>query len=225
MRLLNHLRVNRAAIAKLVPAEQREIIKLDGWAQVIGDTPIWKKTYGFAQSSGWIDKQVLRIDRRSLSRVAANNDDPEICFLLYMLWGYVAGSGRGYLAVAKMLQDNELTDLLLAGREHVKSLAYRDAFKTYQRIDRLGMSFLTKVIYFESRDRHLAAYCPIFDNRVARKLVKSAIDLDDGWLCDAILCQRGEAWKSYETYCNELRRLAGHLSVELDQLEYWLFIE
>jgi hypothetical protein len=65
---------------------------------------------------------------------------------------------------------------------------------------------------------------PIFDNRVAEKLLSLAIDPVDNWLSSSLSVGRGNDWESYESYFLNLKRLARHLQVNLDQLEYWLFL-
>jgi hypothetical protein len=144
--------------------------------------------------------------------------------MLDMLWGYGSGKGRGRDAVFRMIKDPNLAQRLQSGRANVAAGKCQSAYNDYQAINGLGMSFITKVLYFESRAAYPTDYLPIFDNRVADKLFRLAIDPVDDWLRDSLTCARGNDWASYETYFMNLKQLAIHLGVDLEQLEYWLFL-
>ena len=226
MPLLQTLQLSQRSIAATRPLAQTITVGLAGWKTKIGHSPIWTQTLNHAQAAGWIKGSSMTLDRQRLIDAVRQGVSVEVCFLLDMLWGYGTGKGRGRAAVLKMLQDPGLIPNLTAGRTEVAAGNDQAAFAAYISIAGMGMSFVTKLLYFESRAIHPASYLPIFDDRVAQKLFRLALDPADTWLCAALLHGRGGDWASYDTYVRSVRHLAQQLSppVDLEQLEYWLFL-
>lgn len=226
MALFRSLQSNRAAIAAVQPLGQTVPVVTGGWSSKIGHLPVWQAVQNYAQNQDLIQGTTLSLARQHLIDAAASGVAEDVCFLLDMLWGYGSGRGRGRAAVLKMLQDPGLSQHLVNGRSHVAAGRFQDAFDDYQAIDGLGMSFVSKVLYFESRAADPTSYLPIFDNRVAQKLLRLSLAPSDRWLCSAITCGRGQKWSEYDSYTRKLRQLSRSLrpSVDLEQLEYWLFL-
>lgn len=225
MPLLPELQKHAVAIDGTTPLSQTVRLELAGWKSKVGNTEIWQDTIAYAMSLGWIQQSKMALSRTMLINVAAQNISPEISFLLDLLWGYGTGKGRAHSAVCKMLQDPQIGWHLAKGRSAVAAGDYRQAFEAYNSIQGMGMSFVSKVMYFESRAARSHDYVPIFDDRVARKLFQLAIDPSDVWLCEALLHGRGGNWAAYDAYIQNLKILARNLNpaVGLEQLEYWLF--
>ena len=92
-------------------------------------------------------------------------------FLLTMVWGF-ADNGYGTFRTNKYILDENNRDLIIDAFEAVKTNKIKLAFKSLKKIHGLGVSYISKILYFATRACAYEEYAPIFDIRVARSLIK-----------------------------------------------------
>lgn len=196
-------------------------VNLKRWREKLGGTEVWKKTDHFLNET---DRVFLR-RQDLLGLVSGEAAPPEVRFMLVMLWGYGSGKlvGRGTKNVASMLSTPNFDTILAATHAALTKRDYETAFGELERLKGLSASYLTKVLYFETKGRGQGRHLLIFDDRVARSLFRFSLPTADRWLIDAISVGRGASWQEYELFMTKFVELAGRLDVPAENLEYWMF--
>lgn len=141
-------------------------------------------------------------------------------FLLTMIWGY-ANTGYGPFRTYKYFSNKANKILIEESLEAVRDNKICTAFSILSQIKGLGISYISKVLYFAGRARGITNYPLIFDIRVARSLVS----LSSNGVFDSILkVTPVDSPESYSTYNNMLHEWAKRIDVEAEQIEYFLFL-
>lgn len=226
-------------------AKEREIFAANPLEQlpIVHDVAGWKtQLAGTAeevlnQLLEYTDGQ-LSISRQTIFNAVEKGWEPRCRFLLQMLWGNSPHDGR---APSKVL--GYFNNPLIA-EEHnyagiTKDLAdgkIEEAFNALMKVKGLNTSFLTKVLYFETRTPH-NDYALIFDERVAAGVVK----LVSPWASSCVESsvprvyldpQAGDkantnrlrkAWIKYWSYVEGCHAIAKALNTQADHVEYFLF--
>jgi hypothetical protein len=137
-------------------------------------------------------------------------------FLLSMIWGF-AGAGygcfrtNGYLTYPEIIE--EAIDL-------IKSKEIEQAFKKLKSIPGLGISFISKILYFASKAANIPEYCLIFDIRVAQSLLKLYFPEELSQTLEVFPVSK---YVEYHKYCKFLHAFAQKNKVEADAVELFLF--
>jgi hypothetical protein len=150
---------------------------------------------------------------------AITNSERRDIFIYIMIWGY-ANSGYGAYRVTKMLEYNFLDKTLEEGFEHVKKNNIEKAFKCFSGIPGLGISFVSKILYFLTRNNE-KDYALIFDMQVCKAL----LCLTNPDFIKIMDVMPKNDWKSYEFYLQLMRKEAIKMDVEADFLECVLYEE
>jgi len=133
---------------------------------------------------------------RSLLRDAATSKRCPIKrrFLAYMVWGHGPDSNKAPSSVRRLMQQANLQKQLESAVKALEDRELNRAFHCLEDIKWLGVSYLTKVLYFEGAHLPWAGNVRplIFDNVVASALVTLAIETQDAWISEAVLVQRGD---------------------------------
>lgn len=143
-------------------------------------------------------------------------------FLLTMVWGF-ADTGYGnhrtniYLSndVNIKLMEESIQFIRKGDKEGIEK-----AFKTLKKIKGLGISYITKVLYFATKAKGIAEYSLIFDIRVAASLVKLTAPKE---IYSVVSIQPSSKYKDYKTFNNIMHATSKKFSISAEQLEMYLF--
>jgi hypothetical protein len=143
-------------------------------------------------------------------------------FLLTMVWGF-ADTGYGTHRTNKYIGDigninkiKEAIDFIqLNGQDNLKN-----AFKKLKDIKGLGVSYLTKILYFATKAKYADNYALIFDIRVAAALVKLTTPNE---IYAIVNVGPSSKFTDYQNFNSLIHKLAKDNQVEADQMEMYLF--
>lgn len=142
-------------------------------------------------------------------------------FLLTMIWGfYNAGYGphRTFNYLINPVNHKPIIDSFQA--IHMGDID--QAFLLLSKIQGLGVSFISKLLYFAGKASELRSYPLIFDIRVARALVILASGKE---LSKIVKVFPSDKLDNYKAYNQLLHSWARDLKVKADQIEYFLFMQ
>ena len=222
--MLTHLQPYRDDIAALTPLTQAISIQLHGWRDSLDGLQLWNEAEVELERLNLIENDAVSLSRQCLIDWVDRGLPISIRFLLEMLWGNGSENATAFEKVGAMLCHQSIDDILASAVESIDANDIKKAFSSLKKIPQLGVSFLTKALYFETRARRDNGYRLIFDNRVSKALVALAVADEDRWITESVVAQRGNTWKGYDQYCTRMQTLATDLNVDPEQLEYWLFL-
>ncbi|WP_416202349.1 hypothetical protein [Acinetobacter sp. ANC 4470] len=87
-------------------------------------------------------------------------------------------------------------------------------------IDGLNISYISKFLYFASRELAHDHYCLIFDIRVARALVRLTCPAE---IVDIVDIKPSDKFQDYQSYNSLMHTLAQKYAVDAEALEMYLF--
>jgi hypothetical protein len=145
--------------------------------------------------------------------------DVMIPFLLTMVWGF-ANTGYGTHRTNNYIANPENIKLIKQSLEAVKNNNLKTAFKTLKQIKGLGVSYLTKILYFASRGVGLKEYALIYDIRVASSLIQLTTPKE---LFQIVTVNPSSKYEDYASYNKLVHQLATKYKVEADVIELFLF--
>lgn len=143
-------------------------------------------------------------------------------FLLTMIWGF-ADTGYGthrtnnYLASADNLAKIKFA---IDNINNYNPESLEQAFKALKKINGLGVSYITKILYFATRAKGIDDYALIFDIRVASALVKLTAPSE---IHKIINISPSSKFKDYKLYNDFIHNIAHEISVDAEQIEMYLF--
>lgn len=137
-------------------------------------------------------------------------------YLLTMIWGY-ANSGYGNYRVNKHLEQHEQ---VAKGMAALKAGDMEAAYKELIAVKSLGISFISKLLYFGGRAKGIGQYPLIYDIRVAGALVKLTTPPS---LHDIFQVYPSDKWEHYQKYNATMHTLAANHKVEAEQIEHYLY--
>lgn len=139
--------------------------------------------------------------------------------LLTMIWGFADTGYGAHRTINYLAGDNE--DFFVKALTAVQERNLKDAFLSLKKIHGLGISYLSKILYFATRahwgenDR----YALIFDIRVARGLVKlTAPDLHG-----ILEVYPSSKFNDYQRYIDLIHQKAKENGLSAEALELFLF--
>ena len=140
-------------------------------------------------------------------------------FLMTMIWGF-ADTGYGTYRTNSYVTDAANLKLVKAGVDAVKINDLKSAFKHLKSIKGLGISYLSKVLYFATKGAGIKEYALIFDIRVARSLVQLSVP---AFMMNLVSIFPSNKFEDYQKYNDLLHKLAKQYKVEADAIELFLF--
>ena len=140
-------------------------------------------------------------------------------FLLTMVWGF-ANSGYGNFRTNNYLSSQENLDLIKTAIDEVKDNNIEQAFASLNKINGLGVSFISKVLYFASRAAKIEKYVLIFDIRVANSLVQLTTPNE---VFQIVNINPSNKYKDYKKYNDYIHSLASKYNIEAEAIEMFLF--
>ena len=149
----------------------------------------------------------------------AGRADALSAFLLTMIWGFEY-TGYGSYRTNKYLDSEENQQRIISALEAVQNNDIEKAFKELKKINGLGISYISKVLFFATKAKGLKEYCLIFDIRVARSLVMLTAP---GYVNDIVSVMPSDKWEDYQKYNAMIHNLAANYQVEAESIELFLF--
>lgn len=149
----------------------------------------------------------------------SNNGNYIKSFLLTMVWGF-ANSGYGNFRTNVYLSSEENLDQIKKAIDEVKDNNIEQAFNSLNEIDGLGVSFISKVLYFASRAAKIEKYALIFDIRVANSLVQLTTPKE---VFQIVNISPSNKYKDYKKYNDYIHSLALKYNLEAEAIEMFLF--
>lgn len=174
--------------------------------------------------SEFADREISRQDVIDAYKAYFASDDVGFmkAFLLTMVWGF-ADTGYGTYRTNKYLSDKENLKKIENALSHIRSgnhAVLKNAFNELTKIKGLGISYLTKILYFATRAVGQENYALIFDIRVATALVKFTAPKEIHQLITVLPSTK---FADYEAYNQLIHKLAKENEVSAEQLEMYLF--
>ena len=140
-------------------------------------------------------------------------------FLLTMIWGF-SDTGYGTYRTKKYIDNKDNLKLIKESLDAVKLKDIETAFATLKKIKGLGVSYISKVLYFASKAAKLEEYVLIFDIRVARSLININTHKD---IAELVNIYPSDKYEDYSKYNKLMRALAKKYKVDTDVIELFLF--
>lgn len=170
------------------------------------------------------DEEISRQDIISAYKAYFDNNDVGFvkAFLLTMIWGF-GDIGYGTYRTNKCLTLPENMDSVQKALKHISASeqgSLQKAFIELNKIKGLGMSYLTKVLYFSTRAAGNKNYALIFDIRVATALIKLTSPNE---IVQLVTIAPSSNFDTYIKYNQLIHKLAEHINVEAEQIEMYLF--
>jgi hypothetical protein len=166
------------------------------------------------------DKMVSRADViKSYNDYYTGSGDYLRAFLLTMIWGF-EDTGYGTFRTNSYITIPAHTERVRTALEAVGKNNIEKAFKELKRIKGLGISYLSKVLFFATKGKGLTDYCLVFDIRVARSLVMLTAP---AFVNDIVNVYPSDKWEDYQKYNDMIHNYAKQYNVEAEALELFLF--
>lgn len=170
--------------------------------------------------SDFQDTYVSRADViKAFNNYYSGNGDYMRAFLLTMIWGF-GKTGYGTYRTNSYLSNAENKRIIKDSIDAVKKNDLKFAFDNLTKIKGLGVSYITKVIYFATRGAGIQDYALIFDIRVAHSLVRLSASND---VYEIVTVSPTTKFEDYMKYNTLLHRLAKQYEVEAEAIELFLF--
>lgn len=228
-------------------ARQNEIVACDPALQpaMAHDVAVWRAALAVGTPARTVLETcielcggTLTLSRQTLLDAVAAGVDPQARFLMQMLWGYRPSDGRAKVRVRDYFASPIISDPQQYGQvaADLHSGHLQRAFCRLMEVQGLSTSFVTKVLYFETRHKH-APYALILDDRAATGLVK----ITSPWADDCVTVSAprpligattgarakrnalNETWTRYWKYVEGCHAIAAACQTEADHVEIFLF--
>lgn len=177
----------------------------------------WRNSF---DDEGLLEK-VAHLDGVAITRSMViekfREEDALLAFLYAMIWGFTETGYGAFRTNNYMVEANRLT--IFKGINAAKNGKYKEAFKTLYEIKGLGISYVSKILYFAGKATNSADYPLIFDNRVAHSLV--AIQSKE--IAELLSISPKVKWETYDSYNKMLHRWGNEYKIEADWIELFLF--
>jgi hypothetical protein len=200
-------------ISNLKPLlESKFIYNSAKWAKL---NPLYKKLI-----SDFEDKSICRADvMHAFKEYYSSQGDAMRAFMLKMVWGF-SDTGYGTHRTNAYISAPSNVALIKKAIDSVKQSDLKSAFNDLKKIKGLGVSYITKVLYFASRGAEQSNYALIFDIRVASALVQLTAPKE---IFQIVSINPSSKFIDYEKYNALIHKLARKYKVEAESLEMFLF--
>ncbi len=143
-------------------------------------------------------------------------------FLLTMVWGF-ADTGYGTHRTNNYISNADNRDKIKNAIDFINKNeedSLKNAFEKLKKIKGLGISYMTKILYFATRAKNADNYALIFDIRVAASLVKLTTPIE---IFEIVNVNPSQKFTNYQKFNSLIHKLAKDNQVDADQLEMYLF--
>jgi hypothetical protein len=188
-----------AKISKLNPLkDSRFVYDSARWSKL---TPRYKKLI-----SDFEDKSISRSDViKAYKEYYSNSGDNMRAFMLTMVWGF-ANTGYGTHRTNTYIAEPTNVVLIKKAIDAVKQNDFKSAFNDLKKIKGLGVSYITKVLYFATRGAQQSNYALIYDIRVASALIQLTTPKE---IFEIVNINPSSKFSDYEKYIAFIHYLAG----------------
>ncbi len=142
------------------------------------------------------------------------------CFLLTMVWGY-GTAGYGAIRTQNCLASQANIDQIKSGIEAMAAGDRMKSFRHLSLVKGLGISYISKLMYFAGRALKLQQYPVILDRKVAQTLAR--LSLRPIEIYSMLSISPSQTYTGYQAYCSFVHTAAASLHLQADTLEYFLF--
>jgi hypothetical protein len=140
-------------------------------------------------------------------------------FILTMIWGF-GSAGYGNFRTNIYLSTEENINLIKLAIDAVKVADYKKGFELLKQIKNLGVSYITKVLYFASKAAGHFNYCLIFDIRVATSLIQLTAPKE---ISQLVRVNPSSKYKDYQAYNSLIHQIALENKLDADAIEFFLY--
>jgi hypothetical protein len=165
-------------------------------------------------------KTITRADViKAYEKYYQDGTDVMIPFLLTMVWGF-ADTGYGTHRTNNYISNPENIDLIKQGIDAAQGNNFKTAFKALKQIEGLGVSYLTKVLYFATKGAGIKNYALIYDIRVASSLIQLSTPTE---IFEIVSVSPSSKYENFVKYNTLVHALGSKYQVEADAIELFLF--
>lgn len=166
------------------------------------------------------DKSISRGDViKAYKDYYSNKSDAMRAFMLTMVWGF-SDTGYGTHRTNSYIKDPTNLALIKKAIDAVKQNNLNSAFSDLKKIKGLGVSYITKVLYFATRGAKHTNYALIYDIRVASSLVQLTAPKE---IFDIVSINPSSKFADYVKYNALIHSLARKYKLEAESIEMFLF--
>ncbi len=170
--------------------------------------------------SDFEDTYISRADViKAFKSYYSGNGDYMRAFLLTMIWGF-ADTGYGTYRTNNFISTSANTELIKQSIDSARVNDLERAFNLLKKINGLGVSYISKVLYFATRGAGIQDYALIFDNRVAQSLVR--LFASNG-IYRLVNISPSSKFEDYQMYNKLIHQFASQYEVEADVIELFLY--
>ena len=170
--------------------------------------------------SDFQNKEISRADIiKAFKNYYDRKGEPMRAFLLTMVWGF-ADTGYGTHRTNSYISIPSNVKLIKKAIDFVSNHDLKSAYNCLNKIKGLGVSYITKVLYFASRGANQSNYALIYDIRVATALVKLTTPKE---IVDIIRVSPSANFDDYQKYNILIHDVAHKYNIEAESIEIFLF--
>lgn len=170
--------------------------------------------------SDFEDTYISRADViKAFNSYYLGNGDYMRAFLLTMIWGF-EDTGYGAYRTNLYLSTETNTELIRQSIDNAGENNLKISYILLKKIKGLGVSYITKVLYFATRGAGIKDYALVFDNRVAQSLVRLFASND---IYKLVNISPSSKFEDYQMYNKLIHQFAKQYEVEADVIELFLF--
>lgn len=170
--------------------------------------------------SDFEDKEICREDIiQAYKNYYATKSDWMRAFMLTMVWGF-ADTGYGTHRTNKYIANPQNITLIKNAIDAILQNDLKTAFNELKKVDGLGVSYLTKILYFASRGANQSNYALIYDIRVATALIKLTTPKE---IVEIVSINPSSKFTDYEKYNTLIHKLAIKNNLDAEAIEMFLF--
>ena len=166
------------------------------------------------------DKTICRADViNAYKEYYSNQVDVMRAFMLTMVWGF-SDTGYGTHRTNTYTSEPSNVALIKTAIDAVKQNDLKSAFNDLKKIKGLGVSYISKVLYFATRGAEKPNYALIYDIRVARALVQLTTPKE---IFEIVSINPSSKFADYEKYNSLIHKLASKNKLRAESIEMFLF--
>ncbi|MEX2484160.1 MAG: hypothetical protein WED10_06365 [Brumimicrobium sp.] len=186
------------------------------------------KTSVWSKLNQELKKEVKDFENKSISRSQVlkaykdyfnTNGNIIRPFLLTMIWGF-SDNGYGTYRTNKYLTNPENHKLIKTAFEAVNNEEIEKAFKALKKIEGLGISYISKILYFAGRAKGIKNYPLIYDIRVARSLLLLSTPKE---VVELVEVYPSSKFKDYNKFNEMIHGWAKKYNLKAECIEIFLF--
>ena len=176
------------------------------------------------QISQFAEKEISRNDiiKAYKAYFQGRNINFEVPIILTFIWGF-ANTGYGEYRTLRIINSKSNRQRIVNALQYVdedSGNGIENAFRELNMIKGLGVSYISKVLYFATRAKQIKKYALIYDSRVAHALI---LEFTPKSISDIVTIFPKSDFTSYCNYIDLIHRIAKENKVDPEQVEWYLF--